>query len=112
MTGLEPRTPHQPEKLKKLSKNDPVVLFLISKSIESVRFYLICFQSSAGGPQGGDRILCTGKDQILPKAGGTRVFAIANWGRFIGVFFEGGGADCGYRVNTAPDKRLAGGRRQ
>ena len=26
--SLEPRTPHQPEKLKKLSKNDPVVLLL------------------------------------------------------------------------------------
>jgi hypothetical protein len=28
VTPLEPRTPHQPEKLKKLSKNDPVVLLL------------------------------------------------------------------------------------
>jgi hypothetical protein len=28
VTELEPRTPHQPGKLKKLSKNDPVVLLL------------------------------------------------------------------------------------
>jgi hypothetical protein len=34
VTVLEPRTPHQPEKLKKLSKNDPVVLLPNFQSIE------------------------------------------------------------------------------
>jgi len=58
VTELEPRTPHQPEKLKKLSKNDPVVLFLIFESMKRVRLYLIHFQWSAGRPQAGDRILC------------------------------------------------------
>ena len=58
VTELEPRTPHQPEKLKKLSKNDPVVLLIISESIKRVRLYLIYFQWSAGRPQAGDRILC------------------------------------------------------
>jgi hypothetical protein len=33
--ALEPRTPHQPEKLKKLSKNDSVLLFSFSESIKS-----------------------------------------------------------------------------
>jgi len=35
VTPLEPRTPHQPEKLKKLSKNDLVVLLLSFQSIEN-----------------------------------------------------------------------------
>ena len=35
VTSLEPRTPHQPEKLKKLSKNDLVVLLLFSESIKN-----------------------------------------------------------------------------
>jgi hypothetical protein len=41
VTQLEPRTLHQPEKLKKLSKNDPVVLLLISESTKRMLFYLI-----------------------------------------------------------------------
>ena len=36
--ALEPRTPHQPEKLKKLSKNDSVLLFSFLESIKSWRF--------------------------------------------------------------------------
>src|SRR6266571_4519906 len=35
VTPLEPRTPHQPEKLKKLSKNDLVVLFLLFPSMKN-----------------------------------------------------------------------------
>jgi hypothetical protein len=58
VTELEPRTPHQPEKLKKLSKNDLVVLLLFLESIKTTRLYLIYFQSSAAHPQPGDRILC------------------------------------------------------
>jgi len=76
VTELEPRTPHQPEKLKKLSKNDPVVLFLILESMKSVRFYLIYFQWSAGRPQAGDRILCRWCSKFAQKAGGARVFAM------------------------------------
>jgi hypothetical protein len=60
VTQLEPRTLHQPEKLKKLSKNDPVVLLLVLESMKSVCFYLIYFQWSAGRPQACDRILCNG----------------------------------------------------
>ena len=59
VTQLEPRTLHQPEKPKKLSKNDPLVLFLFLESIKSARLYLIHFQSNAGRPQPGDRILCS-----------------------------------------------------
>src|ERR1700727_2602467 len=61
VTSLEPRTPHQPEKLKKLSKNDLVLLFLILESIKTLRVYVIYFQSSAGSPQAGDRIWCRPK---------------------------------------------------
>jgi hypothetical protein len=35
VTPLEPRTPHQPVKLEKLSKNDPVVLLLFFQSIKN-----------------------------------------------------------------------------
>jgi hypothetical protein len=64
VTSLEPRTLHQPEKLKKLSKNDLVVLFLISESTKRVRFYLMYFQLDAGRPQEGDRILCSGRKRF------------------------------------------------
>jgi len=37
VTSLEPRTPHQPEKLKKLSKNDLVVLLLVFESTKNTR---------------------------------------------------------------------------
>src|SRR5438477_13050295 len=37
VTSLEPRTPHQPEKLKKLSKNDLVVLLLFFQSPKNTR---------------------------------------------------------------------------
>jgi len=37
VTSLEPRTPHQPEKLKKLSKNDPVVPDLEIESTKNTR---------------------------------------------------------------------------
>jgi hypothetical protein len=59
VTELEPRTPHQPEKLKKLSKNDLVLRFLILESIKTSQFYPLYFQSSAGRPQVGDSIWCS-----------------------------------------------------
>src|SRR5271155_3376889 len=59
VTELEPRTPRQAEKLKKLSKNDFVVLLLNFESTERWRLYLIYFQSSAARPQADDRILCS-----------------------------------------------------
>jgi len=43
VTSLEPRTPHQPDKLKKLSKNDLVVLLLNFQSIENTRLQLSDF---------------------------------------------------------------------
>jgi len=74
VTALEPRTPHQPEKLKKLSKNDLVVLLLFLESMKRSRFYLIYFQRSAAHPQAGDRILCRWIRQSAQKASWTRVF--------------------------------------
>jgi hypothetical protein len=60
VTWLEPRTPHQPEKLQKLSKNDLVVLLLNFASMKRSRLYVAYFQSSAGRSQAGDRIWCSG----------------------------------------------------
>ncbi len=35
------------------------LLLLFQESTKSVRLYVACFQSSAGRPQAGDRILCS-----------------------------------------------------
>jgi hypothetical protein len=87
VTQLEPRTLHQPEKLKKLSKNDPVVLLLISESTKRVLFYPVYFQADAGRPQAGDRILCSDGGDFAQRAGGARVFAIPDRnGAAIGGF--------------------------
>jgi len=67
VTQLEPRTPHQPAKLKKLSKNDLVVLLLNFPSIKRVRVYLVYFQLSAGHPQAGDRILCSVSNRFAQR---------------------------------------------
>jgi hypothetical protein len=40
------------------------LLFLFQESIKSVRLYVACFQSSAGRPQAGDRILCRGGERF------------------------------------------------
>jgi hypothetical protein len=79
VTALEPRTPHQPEKLKKLSKNDSVVLLLVLESTKSVHFYLIYFQWSAGRPQAGDRNLCRWRGQFRTE--GRRAAGFARRGR-------------------------------
>jgi hypothetical protein len=42
VTTLEPRTPHQPEKLKKLSKNDSVFTLSIFRVNEKSRVATIC----------------------------------------------------------------------
>jgi hypothetical protein len=81
VTQLEPRTPHQPEKLKKLSKNDSVVLLLIFESMKTVRFYLFYFQWSAGGPQEGDRILCRRTKRFRPQGRWGAGFRGAGCGR-------------------------------
>jgi len=67
VTQLEPRTPHQPEKLKKLSKNDLVVRLLILQSMKSAPIYLIYFQRSAACPQAGDRIWCIRQNDFTQK---------------------------------------------
>jgi len=51
VTWLEPRTPHQPGKLQKLSKNEFVLLLSFLESIKKTLFYLLENQSSAGCPQ-------------------------------------------------------------
>jgi hypothetical protein len=54
VTTLEPRTPHQPGKLQKLSKNEFVLLLLFLESMEMTRLYVLCRQASAGRPQAGE----------------------------------------------------------
>ena len=78
VTELEPRTPHQPEKLKKLSKNDFVLRLLNFKSTKSRRLYLIYFQSSAAGSQACDRNWCNGAGDFAQMPGGARDFAWMN----------------------------------
>jgi len=59
VTRFEPRTPHQPEKLKKLSKNEFVCTdFRNSSQSKITRRNCMCFQSSAARPQTPDRIWC------------------------------------------------------
>jgi hypothetical protein len=53
VTWLEPRTPHQPGKLQKLSKNGFVLLLSFSESTQKAALYLLKNQSSAGRPQAG-----------------------------------------------------------
>ncbi|MGA7895463.1 MAG: hypothetical protein WCA49_19760, partial [Candidatus Sulfotelmatobacter sp.] len=68
------RTPHQPEKFKKLSKNDLLVLLLTFESMKRARLYLVYFQSSAARPQAGDRILCSGPSHFVQTAHGVETF--------------------------------------
>ncbi len=76
VTSLEPRTPHQPEKPKKLPKNDLVVLLLFFQSIKSVGLYLIYFHCSACRPQACDRIWCMALGLFLAKARSVARFAL------------------------------------
>jgi hypothetical protein len=52
--SLEPRTPHQPGKLQKLSKNEFVLLLPFLESIKTAQLYLLSVQSSAARSQGGE----------------------------------------------------------
>jgi hypothetical protein len=53
VTSLEPRTPHQPEKLKKLSQNDycctPSIFFVNEKSPPATQVFSIKCSQSTGG---------------------------------------------------------------
>jgi len=53
--SLEPRTPHQPGKLQKLSKNEFVLLHPFLESIKTAQLYLLSVQSSAARSQGGEQ---------------------------------------------------------
>jgi hypothetical protein len=94
VTALEPRTPHQPEKLKKLSKNDLVVLLLFLESMKRSRLYLIYFQRSAGRPQAGDRILCKWRRAIRAKGKLDAGFRHTDKGRERRRAFSRQQADC------------------
>src|SRR3974390_2828226 len=48
VTSLEPRTPHQPEKLKKLSKNDCLFTPSIFRVNEKSQAVTTCFSSECG----------------------------------------------------------------
>ena len=70
VTWLEPRTPHQPEKLQKLSKNEFVLLLLILQSIENAALHVLAFQWSAGSSQGGAARLVQTEAAIPTKVDG------------------------------------------
>jgi len=52
VTSLDPRTPHQPEKLQKLSKNNCVLHPVFFWSIEKMNLYVLSIQLSAARSQG------------------------------------------------------------
>ena len=72
VTWLEPRTPHQPEKLQKLSKNEFVLLLLYLESMKNLNSHLFANQSSAGGSQGGAAELVQVGTGYLANVGLTR----------------------------------------
>jgi hypothetical protein len=51
--SLEPRTPHQPGKLQKLSKNEFVLLLPCQESTKFAKLYVLVQQASAGSSQAG-----------------------------------------------------------
>jgi hypothetical protein len=101
VTQLEPRTQHQPEKLKKLSKNDLVVLLLILKSTKSTRLYLIYFQLSAACPQQGDRIWCNWKNPVSRERQAGRGFSAWEAGSGGGGGFWQPCRECAYPLKAA-----------
>jgi hypothetical protein len=104
VTQLEPRTPHQPEKLKKLSKNDLVVLLLNFESTKRARLYVVYFQSSAGRPQAGDRILCNPGNRFARFGGLGAGLAIQGATRERHCSFLQSNGSCEYRAKAALDK--------
>jgi hypothetical protein len=104
VTQLEPRTPRQPEKLKKLSKNDSVVRFLILESMKSALLYLIYFQRSAGHPQPGDRILCTLPQPLRARSRRDAGFRDADRACNVRGGFLQPSSGCENLVKAAPDK--------
>jgi len=89
VTWLEPRTPHQPGKLQKLSKNKSLLLLSFSESTEKAALYLLKNQSSAGRPQAGATYLVLSRED----AGGS--FSIMP--AFFPDFFQLWGATGGKR---------------
>ena len=77
VTRLEPRTPHQPEKLKKLSKNDSVVLLLCFPSTKNHACNPMYFQSSAARPQADDRNWCRSRIGFSQTPHPMRSFALS-----------------------------------
>ena len=70
VTTLEPRTPHQPAKHQKLSKNECVLLLLFSESIKMAKLYVLCAQASAARPQAGElEVVQCGSEADLRAAG-------------------------------------------
>jgi len=106
VTQLEPRTPHQPEKLKKLSKNDLVVLLLILQSMKSAQIYLIYFQRSAACPQAGDRIWCMRENDFTQKGRQDAGFRHSRSAGSNGVVYADAKAGCEYPVKALLDKEF------
>ena len=72
VTSLEPRTPHQPGKLRTCQRTIIFLLLLFLQSIKNTKLYLLCLQSSAAAPQAPDQIWCSRRiarpPQLAPSA--------------------------------------------
>jgi hypothetical protein len=102
VTWLEPRTPHQPEKLKKVSKNDYVFtpsIFRVNKNcaILSGLFSIECSEFTGG---------CQNLVQPLRKQGSKEIFesvsCLLNEVRECERGLTGRIAACAYPLKTAP----------
>src|SRR5712692_919525 len=68
VTLLEPRTLHQPGKLRTCQRTITFLRFRFWESMKNAELYLLCMQSSAACPQASDRIWCSGRLRILPPS--------------------------------------------
>ena len=90
VTSLEPRTPHQPEKLRSCQRTILLYSFYSSGQWKIRVCKYICFQSSARRSQGCDRIWCSGGGGVFCGVVWDAVFAeicVADW--FVGCGLTG-----------------------
>jgi hypothetical protein len=64
VTSLDPRTPHQPEKLQKLSKNNCVLHHLFFRSTKKTKLHVLWIQWSAARSQGTAAKMVQARDRL------------------------------------------------
>src|SRR5438477_3704960 len=75
VTSLEPRTPHQPEKLRSCQRTILLYSFYFFSQRKICVCKYTCFQSSARRPQAYDRKLCSQHRHLLQNPFWTRLCA-------------------------------------